>query len=262
MWPIVQANRSSQGKGNGCKGTVPSAIRSGNPWVRRCSAPLFFGSPTTSCLWNTSQAENDNKNLKGEERIPLKNWLDIYIYICIYVLGMLHACRERAPRPRLSWNCCRQTGRDKTNPLSPLRSTQTAGRASGEFNFRTLVEWISVENGYGPLCLSHGFQPILGWARILWKTHTGPFSYIGLGVGLLTHRLGWRSTVLHALGLPRPTALGSPQWMIRMFTWNPWMSYILVVEPSERSSFPIKPRVIWVPGICMMYDCMCEWCKY
>ena len=175
---------------------------------------------------------------------------------------MLHACRERAPRPRLSWNCCRQTGRDKTNPLSPLRSTQTAGRASGEFNFRTLVEWISVENGYGPLCLSHGFQPIFVWAKILWKTHTGPFSYISLGVGLLTHRLGWRSTVLHALGLPRPTALGSPQWMIRMFTWNLWMSYILVVEPSKRSYFPIKPRVIWVPGICMMYDCMCEWCRY
>ena len=127
MWPIVQANRSSQGKGNGCKGTVPSAIRSGNPWVRRCSAPLFFGSPTTSCLWNTSQAENDNKNLKGEERIPLKNWLDIYIYICIYVLGMLHACRERAPRPRLSWNCCRQTGRDKTNPLSPYEAPKPQG---------------------------------------------------------------------------------------------------------------------------------------
>ena len=82
------------------------------------------------------------------------------------------------------------------------------------------VEWISVENGYGPLCLSHGFQPIFVWAKILWKTHTGPFSYISLRVGLLTHRLGWRSTVLHALGLPRPTALGSPQWMIRMFTWN------------------------------------------
>ena len=83
MWPIVQANRSSQGKGTAVK--EQSRLRS-DLAIHECGdvrPPFFFGSPTTSCLWNTSQAENGNKNLKGEERIPLENWLGIYIYMSL-----------------------------------------------------------------------------------------------------------------------------------------------------------------------------------
>ena len=47
-------------------------------------------------------------------------------------------------------------------------------------------------------------------------------------------------------GNTMPTSTYTPTYYL--YAWSLWTSSILVVEPSKTKVFPIKTRVIWVPG--------------